>query len=82
MGGGDDQTGELFTYMDFEALRRGCWHLSNEALTTLEREFAVLFPPIGRPSIQPEKVLRSMLLQAFYSIRSKRLLMEWLQCRS
>src|SRR4051794_14524350 len=34
---------------------------------------------MGRPSIPPEKLLRSMLLQAFYSIRSERLLMERLE---
>jgi transposase len=36
--------------------------------------------PIGRPSIPPEKLLRAMLPQAFYSIRSERLLMERLEC--
>ncbi|MCP1728885.1 hypothetical protein M2209_006759 [Bradyrhizobium elkanii] len=51
----------------------------NEALSTLEREFAALYSPIGRPSIPPEKLLRAMLLQAFYSIRSERLLMERLE---
>ena len=42
----------------------------NEALSALEREFAALYSPIGRPSIPPEKLLRAMLLQAFYSIRN------------
>lgn len=51
----------------------------NEALSALEREFAALCSPIGRPSIPPEKLLRAMLLQAFYSIRSERLLMERLE---
>ncbi|ESW72052.1 transposase ISGsu3 [Mesorhizobium sp. LSJC280B00] len=50
-----------------------------EALSTLEREFAALYSPIGRPSIPPEKLLRAMLLQAFYSIRSERLLVERLK---
>jgi transposase len=45
----------------------------NEALSVLEREFAALYWPIGRPSIPPEKLLRAMLLQAFYSICSERL---------
>src|SRR3954447_12446022 len=49
------------------------------ALSALEREFAALYSPIGRPSIPPEKLLRAMLLQAFYSIRSERLLMERLE---
>lgn len=48
----------------------------NEALSALEREFAALYSPIGRPSIPLEKLLQAMLLQAFYSIRSERLLME------
>ena len=51
----------------------------NEALAALEREFAALYSPIGRPSIPPEKLLRAMLLQAFYSIRSERQLMERLE---
>lgn len=45
----------------------------------LERDFAALYSPIGRPSIPPEKLLRALLLQAFYSIRSERLLMERLE---
>jgi len=49
------------------------------ALSALEREFAGLYAPIGRPSIPPEKLLRAMLLQAFYSVRSERLLMERLE---
>ena len=85
MRGDDDRTGELFSYVDLEArIRRG--HplrairlIVNEALSALEREFAALYSPIGRPSIPPEKLLRAMLLQAFYSIRSERLLMERLE---
>ena len=50
-----------------------------EALGALEHEFAALYSPIGRPSIPPEKLLRAMLCQAFYSIRSERLLMERLE---
>jgi transposase len=42
----------------------------------LESEFARLYARVGRPSIPPEKLLRAMLLQAFYSIRSERQLME------
>ena len=47
-----------------------------EAPAALGGEFAALYSLIGRPSIPPEKLLRAMLLQAFYSIRSERLLME------
>ncbi|ESX00624.1 transposase ISGsu2 [Mesorhizobium sp. LSJC268A00] len=85
MWGGDGQTGELFSYVDLEArvrrdhpLRR-IRAIVNEALAALEREFAALYSPIGRPSIPPEKLRRAMLLQAFYSIRSERLLMERLE---
>ena len=51
----------------------------NETLTSMERDFAALYAGIGRPSIAPEKLLRAMLLQAFYSVRSERLLMERLE---
>ena len=51
----------------------------NEALVALEQEFGALYAPIGRPSIPPEKLVRAMLLQAFYSIRSERQLMERLE---
>jgi transposase len=80
--GGNNQTGELFSYVDLEARVRRAHPLRmiraivNEALSALEREFAALYSPIRRPSIPPEKLLRAMLLQAFYSIRSERLLME------
>ena len=85
MRGGDTRTGELFSYVDLDARVRRNHPLRvirtivNEALSVLEREFAELYSPIGRPSIPPEKLLRAMLLQAFYSIRSERLLMERLE---
>jgi transposase len=54
--------------------------IANEALETLGGDFAALYArDIGRPSIAPEKLLRAMLLQAFYSIRSERQLMERLE---
>jgi transposase len=83
--GSDDRTGKLFSYVDLEARVRTDHPLRviksivNEALSSLEREFASLYSPIGRPSIPPEKLLRAMLLQAFYSIRSERQLMERLE---
>ena len=82
MRSGDNRTGELFSYVDLEARvrrdhpLRAIRTIVNEALSALEREFAALYSPIGRPSIPPEKLLRAMLLQAFYSIRSERLLMK------
>ncbi|MEP0190194.1 MAG: IS5 family transposase, partial [Erythrobacter sp.] len=85
MRGGDEQTGELFSYVDLEARvrrdhpLRSIREIVSAALTILEPEFAALYSPIGRPSIPPEKLLQAMLLQAFYSIRSERLLMERLE---
>ena len=51
----------------------------NDALAALEGEFAPLHPPVGRPSIPPEKQPRGILLRAFYSIRSERQPMERLK---
>ena len=85
MRGDDNRTGKLFSYVDLEARvrrdhpLRAIRTIVNEALSALEHEFAGLYSPIGRPSIPPEKLLRAMLLQAFYSIRSERLLMERLE---
>ena len=42
----------------------------------MERDLAALYSGIGRPSIAPQMLLRAMLLQAFYSVRSERQLME------
>jgi transposase len=85
MRGGDERSGSLFSYVDLEA-RVGKDHplrairlLVNEALAALAKDFSALYSPIGRPSIPPEKLLRAMLLQAFYSIRSERQLMERLE---
>ena len=78
MRGGDERSGEVFSYVDLEARvrrdhpLRAIRGIVNEALAALERAFAALYAPVGRPSIPPEKLLRAMLLQAFYSIRSER----------
>jgi transposase len=85
MRGGDGRSGELFSYVDLEARvrpdhpLRAIRSIVNAALIALEREFAGLYAAVGRPSIAPEKLLRAMLLQAFYSIRSERQLMERLE---
>jgi transposase len=50
--------------------------IANIALTALSGEFEALYSGLGRPSIPPEKLLRAMLLQALYSVRSERQLME------
>jgi len=83
--GGDERSGELFSYVDLE--KRVRWEhplrairaIVNATLAALEADLAALYAPVGRPSIAPEKLLRAMLLQAFYSIRSERQLMERLE---
>jgi len=50
--------------------------MANRALKGLSPEFNKMYSPIGRASIPPEKLIRALLLQALYSIRSERLLME------
>jgi transposase len=84
MRGTDERTGELFSYVDLEdrvpakhplrLIRR----IVNDVLRALDGEFAKLYADSGRPSIAPERLLRALLLQAFYTIRSESQLMEQL----
>ena len=83
MRGSDEQSGSLFSYVDLEVrVRRDhplrpIREIANAALLELSWDFAILYPPrLGRPSIPPERLLRAMLLEAFYGIRSERQLME------
>jgi len=83
MRGSDARSGSLFSYVDLEARvrpdhpLRTIREIANAALADLTKEFGVLYPArLGRPSIPPERLLRAMLLQAFYGIRSERQLME------
>jgi transposase len=50
--------------------------LTDGVLSTLNPEFDALYAASGRPSIAPEYILRALLLQVFYSVRSERLLVE------
>jgi transposase len=52
----------------------------DEALVALSLGFEKLYARFGRPSIPPERLLRALLLQAFYSVRSERQLVEQLDC--
>ena len=85
MRGSDSRSGSLFTLVDLEARVRRDHPLrpirrfADEALGSLTVEFSRLYSGMGRPSIPPEMLLRAMLLQAFYSIRSERQLMERLE---
>jgi transposase len=51
----------------------------NEILSRLDGDLAKAYASGGRPSIAPERLLRALLLQAFYTIRSERELMEQLE---
>ena len=84
MRGQDGRSGSLFSYVDQEQRvrpdhpLRTIRTLVNEALASLDGRFGEIYSEIGRPSIPPEQLLRAMLLQAFYSVRSERQLMEQL----
>jgi transposase len=84
MRGVDERTGSLFSFVDLEARvpkrhpLRKIRQIVNDALAALDGEFSKLYAWEGRPSIAPEKLLRASLLQAFFSVRSERQLMEQL----
>ncbi len=85
MRGTDERSGSLFSYVDLETRvpkshpLRTIREIVNGALSNLSAVFEAMYAPLGRPSIAPEKLLRASLLQAFYSIRSERQLMERLE---
>lgn len=85
MRGSDGRSGLLFSYVDLEARVRSdhplrtIRQIANAALNDLSKDFDRLYTAFGRPSIAPERLLRAMLLQAFYGIRSERQLMERLE---
>src|SRR5216117_1180747 len=82
MRGPDEQTNHMFSYVSPEqrvrpdhplrAIRR----LTDEVFATLSPRFTKMYSDIGRPSIPPEQLLRALLLQYLYTVRSERLLME------
>src|SRR3954449_2672989 len=83
MRGSDAVSGSLFSYVDLESRVRSDHPLRpirrivNEALLTLGADFEAIYAAgVGRPSIPPERLLRALLLQAFYGIRSERQIME------
>ncbi len=82
MRGTDRQTGKLFSYASPESLipkdhpLRPIRLLVNAALDRLSPQFDAIYAEAGRPSIPPEKLLRALLLQAMFSIRSERQLMQ------
>ena len=82
MRGSDERTRSLFSYVDVETRMRkdhplrAIRALVDDALVAMDGDLAALYSGIGRPSIAPQMLLRAMLLQAFYSVRSERQLME------
>ncbi len=85
MRGHDDQAAHLFSYVSPEQRvpadhpLRIIRQMTDRVLATLSPKFTRMYSTIGRPSIAPEKLLRTLLLQALYTIRSERLLMEQLE---
>ena len=82
MRGSDAVAGSLFSYVDLEKRVRADHPLRvirgvvNATLADLSAAFDALYSRFGRESIPPERLLRALLLQAFYSIRSERQLVE------
>jgi transposase len=84
MRGDDRQPAHLFSYVSAESRvppdhpLRAVRLLVDDLLQQMSPDFDGLYARVGRPSIPPERLLRALLLQLFYSIRSERLLMEQL----
>ena len=84
MRGTDRQTEHMFSYLSPEAMvprdhpLRLIRPLANAALERLSPAFHMLYAAVGRPSIPPEQLLRALLVQALFSVRSERQLMEQL----
>src|SRR6478609_9946911 len=83
---GDDQQQQtgMFSYVALEERipadhpLRAVRKLVDVVLARMSKEFDGVYSEVGRPSIAPERLLRALLLQVFYSVRSERLLMEQL----
>jgi len=84
MRGEDQRAASFFSYVSLEQRipadhpLRPIRELVDEALRSLSPAFNRLYARDGRPSIPPERLLRALLLQAFYTVRSERLLMQQL----
>jgi len=80
--GPDEQTGDMFSYLSPEQRvrpdhpLRAIRTMTDQVLRELSPRFRRMYSDIGRPSIPPEQLLRALLLQALYTVRSERLLME------
>ena len=85
MRGDDNQQEGIFSYVSPEKRvpadhpLRPIRKMVDEILKEMSPQFAKLYSEVGRPSIAPERLFRSLLLQIFYSVRSERMLIEQLQ---
>jgi transposase len=85
MRGTDEASGSLFSYVDLEERiparhpLRKIRQVVNEALASLDADFAALYTDFGRPSIPPERLIRASLIQILFSVRCERQLMEQMQ---
>src|SRR5260370_15564 len=85
MRGTDTQQSSMFSYLSAEERvpanhpLRPIRQMVDEALKALSPAFSGLYSAFGRPSIPPEKLLRALLLQVLYTVRSERMLMEQLE---
>jgi transposase len=85
MRGDDNQQEGMFSYISPEKRvpadhpLRPIRKMVDEILKEMSPQFAKLYSEVGRPSIAPERLFRSLLLQIFYSVRSERMLIEQLQ---
>jgi len=81
----DEQSGHLFSYLSPEQRvpvvhpLRTIRAMSDDVLRRLSPRFDAIYAATGRPSIPPEHLLRRLLLQVLYSVRSERMLMEQLE---
>ncbi len=84
MRGDDRKQDDMFSYISPEQRipqdhpLRGIRKMVDEILRDLSPEFSKLYAKTGRPSIAPEKLLRALLLQVLYTVRSERQLVEQL----
>ena len=82
MRGPDDQTSGMFSYLSPEQRvrpdhpLRAIRTMTDRVFADLSSRFTKMYSDIGRPSIPPEQLLRALLLQSLYTVRSERLLME------
>ena len=84
MRGPDQKQDDMFSYVSPDKRvpadhpLRKIRPLVDQILKEMSPQFGKLYSEVGRPSIAPERLLRALLLQIFYSVRSERLLMEQL----